>query len=262
MLLLLVVFGITSVAPAFGQVQPEVGIQIGSGSSENISCVSATNCFSPNPLTVSPGTTVTWKNLDSVGHTITSVNNLCNGPHMTIQVATDIKSVDPTVLVRTSLTGITYAKLAQDQPYAADNVNASIRRLVYEAYVSPTAKSLEVVVMEEIGHNTFSVQKTVQVSGCDVGSIFDSGIISPGKTFEFMFSTSGEYNYFCTIHPWMMGQVFVGNDVSGQPSDTQSSAIQMPPVTTPSVIPEFPLAIPIMLIGIVSVIAFYKIRIN
>ena len=248
-------FGILVIAPAYAQVQSEVDIQTGSSSSENTTCVSNSNCFSPNPLHVTPGTTVTWKNSDYAGHTVTSVNSLCNGPHMTIQVATDIKSVDPTVMVRTSLTGVTYAKLAQNQPYAEENVNADVRRLVYEAYVSPSSKSFEVVVSEGVGHNTYSVQKGVQVSGCDVGSIFDSGVIPSTKTFEFTFLNTGNYNYFCTIHPWMMGQVIVeGNSSIKQPNAMETSNI------TANTIPEFPLAIPVMLIGIVSVIVFYNVR--
>ena len=217
---LLVTFGVLVIIPAYGQVQPEIDIQAGASSSENAACVTNSDCFSPNPMHVTPGTTVTWKNLDYASHTITSVNSLCNGPHMTIQIATDTKTVDPTVMIRTSLTGVVYAKLAQDQPYEEENANADIRRLVYEAYVSPSVKSFEVVVMEGIGHNTYSVQKEMQVSGCDVGSIFDSGAISSKKTFEFTFATAGNYNYFCTIHPWMMGQVIVEGSDSGKQSDT------------------------------------------
>ena len=40
--------------------------------------------------------------------------------------------------------------------------------------------------------------------------IFDSGIISPGSTFEHTFEDSGTYDYFCIVHPWMIGTlVFV-----------------------------------------------------
>ncbi|MDE1840975.1 MAG: hypothetical protein KGI09_03735 [Thaumarchaeota archaeon] len=58
------------------------------------------DCFSPNPLDVPVGTTVTWKNSDFTIHTITSVNSLCNRSHVTIQVATDTRQVDPIVMVR------------------------------------------------------------------------------------------------------------------------------------------------------------------
>jgi plastocyanin len=166
------------------------------------------------------------------------VDNLCNGPHVTIQVATDSKKVDPTVMVRTSLTEITYAKLASDQPYAEENANSDVRRLVYEAYVSPTVKSFEVITAETIGHNTFTVGKTVQVSGCNTGSLFDSGIVKPGSTFEFTFSNAGDYNYFCTIHPWMMGQVIVGNVTFIQQPDSTQPAIIIS-MSKATIVPEF-----------------------
>ena len=41
------------------------------------------------------------------------------------------------------------------------------------------------------------------------GEIFDSGIISPGSTFEHTFEDSGTYDYFCIVHPWMIGTVQV-----------------------------------------------------
>ncbi|MDR3782914.1 MAG: hypothetical protein P4K92_06385 [Candidatus Nitrosotalea sp.] len=242
-ILSIIAIGVLTASPAFGQVPSEVDIQVGSGSSTDASCVTLANCFSPNHLNVIPGTTVTWKNLDSVSHTITSVDNRCNGPHFTINVETDNRKVDPTVMVRTSVTETTYAKLAQYQPYAADNAIAPIRKLVYEAYVSPAAKSFEVVVVEGIGQNTFSVHKTVNVSGCDIGSLFDSGVIKSEQTFDFTFSTAGNYNYFCTIHPWMMGQVIVDSFASGKSSNSIQSSVVETSNETKSVIPEFPASI-------------------
>ena len=41
------------------------------------------------------------------------------------------------------------------------------------------------------------------------GTIFDSGLIKSGGTFSFTFQNSGTYNYFCQIHPWMIGTVIV-----------------------------------------------------
>jgi hypothetical protein len=165
-------------------------------------------------------------------------------------------------MVRTSLTEIIYAKLASYQPYAADNVIAPIRKLVYEAYVYPAAKSFEVVVVEGIGQNTYSVHKTVNVSGCDVGSLFDSGVIPSEKTFKFTFSTSGNYNYFCTIHPWMTGQVIVGNLASvNQANSTQSNVIEMSNETTQAIIPEFPVSTTSVMI-VVGFVLLLLIRSN
>ncbi len=38
---------------------------------------------------------------------------------------------------------------------------------------------------------------------------FDSGLFSYGKKFSHTFDKSGEFYYFCTIHPWMNGFVIV-----------------------------------------------------
>lgn len=39
--------------------------------------------------------------------------------------------------------------------------------------------------------------------------LFDSGYLDPYQTFSFMFEASGTYDYYCTLHPWMAGQVIV-----------------------------------------------------
>ena len=38
---------------------------------------------------------------------------------------------------------------------------------------------------------------------------FDSGLILPEETFSTMFNESGDYPYFCMIHPWADGSVIV-----------------------------------------------------
>src|SRR2546427_12642379 len=68
----LTLVAILSVAPAFGQTANEVDIAKGSGDSQTADCVAANNCFTPNPLTVAPGTQVTWKNTYTFSHNVTS----------------------------------------------------------------------------------------------------------------------------------------------------------------------------------------------
>ena len=38
---------------------------------------------------------------------------------------------------------------------------------------------------------------------------FDSELFPPGESWIFAFANPGEYDYFCTIHPWMLGKVTV-----------------------------------------------------
>ena len=39
--------------------------------------------------------------------------------------------------------------------------------------------------------------------------IFDSSLFGPGKSFQLQFTEVGEFDYFCLVHPWMVGTVTV-----------------------------------------------------
>ena len=141
---LLALVAILGVAPAFGQTANEIDMVKGAGASASAACVTANTCFSPNPLNVAPGTTVTWKNTDTVSHYVTSG-----------------KPSDETT-----------------------------------------------------------------------GTVFDSGnLIKPGSTYQFTFANAGTYDYFCTVHPWMTGQVIVGA-ASTTPSTTMSNMTTMSTANT------------------------------
>jgi len=55
---------------------------------------------------------------------------------------------------------------------------------------------------------------------------FDSGLFLSGQTFTHIFDEKGEFPYFCLVHPWMQGTIFVGqgipnpNPVPTPPPDT------------------------------------------
>ncbi|MDH3203922.1 MAG: plastocyanin/azurin family copper-binding protein [Nitrosopumilus sp.] len=39
--------------------------------------------------------------------------------------------------------------------------------------------------------------------------IFDSGYLDPYESYSITFDETGTFDYFCTLHPWMKGQVLV-----------------------------------------------------
>ena len=41
------------------------------------------------------------------------------------------------------------------------------------------------------------------------GTVFDSSYLAAGKTFQWTFPTAGTFDYYCTLHPFMKGQVVV-----------------------------------------------------
>ena len=45
--------------------------------------------------------------------------------------------------------------------------------------------------------------------GVDSGTVFDSSYLSSGKTFEHKFDSTGTFDYYCTLHPFMVGTVVV-----------------------------------------------------
>ena len=63
---------------------------------------------------------------------------------------------------------------------------------------------------EVVWSNDDSAAHTV-TSGTDTTSdgLFDSGIFMAGTTFAHTFDTLGKYDYFCLVHPWMLGEVLV-----------------------------------------------------
>jgi nitrite reductase (NO-forming) len=43
----------------------------------------------------------------------------------------------------------------------------------------------------------------------NLGTVFDSSYLAAGKTFQHQFSTAGTFDYSCTLHPWMKGNIVV-----------------------------------------------------
>ncbi|MHA2067628.1 MAG: cupredoxin domain-containing protein [Candidatus Thorarchaeota archaeon] len=54
-------------------------------------------------------------------------------------------------------------------------------------------------------YNNDSIDHTVTARD----NSFDSGRISPGETFKYTFEQSGEFEYYCKIHPSMVGKITV-----------------------------------------------------
>ncbi len=166
----LALVAILGVAPAFGQTTNEIDIAKGAGSGPTAACVTAMNCFSPNPLNVAPGTTVTWMNTGDASHT------------------------------------------------------------VYSGKLNDT----------------------------DAGSLYQSDLLKPGKSFQFTFANAGTYNYFCSVHPWMTAQVIVGAAAtSNMTSTTNMTASNNTATSGNKTVPEFGPVAPIVLaIAVISTVVF------
>ena len=90
--------------------------------------------------------------------------NTCQ--NQTVTMLVEYSDSNPSVILRTSLTGVVQASVASYQPYAAENANSTIQRIVYEAPINPREQSFEVVALQAAGNNVNSVGQTIEITGC------------------------------------------------------------------------------------------------
>ncbi len=74
--------------------------------------------------------------------------------------------------------------------------------------------------------NKDSSAHTVTSGTPDIGvsGSFDSGVVAGGKKFSFKFEKNGSFDYFCTLHPWMMGTIIVGESTPAVPEWIKNNA--------------------------------------
>ena len=132
---------------------------------------------------------------------------------------------DPTVLqtppsLRQFLTDNATSGSTNATDQASDNTQVSIvpgASTLTDTAFSPS--SIEVTVGQTVvwtnDDSAFHTVTSGTAGAADVGKEFDSGLTGPtaltsnGKTFEHTFDRIGDYPYFCSLHPAMVGTVIV-----------------------------------------------------
>lgn len=74
------------------------------------------------------------------------------------------------------------------------------------ASFSPSTVNVEprtTIIWKNTDASTHTVTSTVPPG------VFDSGVMGPGEEFEFLFESEGTFDYYCMIHPTMVGTVVV-----------------------------------------------------
>ena len=59
------------------------------------------------------------------------------------------------------------------------------------------------------GDSTLHTVTSGSAEAGNSGTEFDSSYLAEGKTFQHQFSSSGTFDYYCTLHPYMKGKVVV-----------------------------------------------------
>jgi len=125
---------------------------------------------------------------------------------------------------------ITYSVYAQDQqsrdavvvtiPKGAANPEVDITNLSPRQWYDPREISIGINDTVKWINNDTEPHTVTSGLGGGVASLltnsqgkpnglFDSGLFAPDTSVSIKFNESGTFNYFCTIHPWMEGSVYV-----------------------------------------------------
>lgn len=223
-----------------------VSIPEGSGASADAPCVADNSCFSPSEVTVDVGGEVTWFNDDTAAHTVTSGDlNVDPGNLGTIfdsglfmagnafSHQFDTRGEYPYFcMVHPWMTGVinvtpsTTPSPSIPPPPSNTDVVITSGSSVLGCEVSNSCYS-PWVISTKVGntirwYNADSAAHTVTsgdlVNNPDaIGIEFDSSLFMSGKTFSHTFTRAGTFDYFCMVHPWMIGQVIVSGGTQTTP---------------------------------------------
>ncbi|MGI0101451.1 MAG: LamG-like jellyroll fold domain-containing protein [Nitrosotalea sp.] len=104
--------------------------------------------------------------------------NLCQND--TVKILVEYSDSAPAVILRTSMSGTVQAAQDTVQPFAQQNQNSTIQKMVYVAQVDPKETSFEAMALQAADNNVYSVGDTVNVSACQQSINY----ANPGATAE------------------------------------------------------------------------------
>lgn len=177
--------------------------------------------YEPDTINVPKGHAVEWTNNDAVAHTVTS--SLDFGETFDSGL---LSASEKFLLDTTNLTIGEYEYMCIVHPWMVAYLGVEEPSEQEPAVVSiPSGAGFQQPgqVYYEPNLVTVSVGDTVswmnndnQIHTATSGSpttgpsgMFDSDIISAGKSFHHTFKTEGTFDYYCIVHPWMLGTVIV-----------------------------------------------------
>jgi len=175
--------------------------------------------YNPDVATVQQGYVVEWTNADSAAHTVTSSVDFGETFDSSLMSAGDVFTLDTNNLeigeyeylciVHPWMT----ATLIIEEPKEPTKVIIPEGAALPEEgqiYYDPQTIDVTVgttVVWDNVDNTVHTV--TSGQPPADTDGTFDSEMMTAGGIFEFTFTETGNYDYYCTFHPWMIGTVNV-----------------------------------------------------
>jgi plastocyanin len=173
--------------------------------------------YEPDVAHVPKGNIAEWTNADTVAHTVTSSldygdtfnSNMINAGEKFALDTSKLASgeYEYMCVVHPWMTSLLVIEEPKEDVKVVIPQGAGTQQMG-QIYFDPEVIHVPVgttVVWE----NTDNTIHTVTSGGPEGGAngSFDSDMIAAGKSFKFTFNAPGKEDYFCMVHPWMIGSV-------------------------------------------------------
>ena len=175
--------------------------------------------YSPDRAIITQGYTIEWVNEDAAPHTVTSAADYGETFDSSLISAGETFTLDTTELEIGEYEYLCIVHPWMISTLVVETPKESTKIIIPEGAAIPedgkifynpeainisTGTTVEWVNEDAAMHTATSGSPT---SGADEG--FDSEILNIGDTYQFTFADVGNYDYYCILHPWMIGTVNV-----------------------------------------------------
>ena len=176
--------------------------------------------YSPDVAYVPQGYTIEWTNLDTLGHTVTSADDMGESFDSGMFMEGETYRLDTTDMELGEYEYLCIvhpfmvSKFVIEEPKEPVTVimpdGAGIRQegqIYYDPENLQVEPATTVVWLNEdsVAHTVTSGTPAEGVDG-----LFDSGMMMGGESFEYTFMDIGVVDYYCVVHPWMVGTIETG----------------------------------------------------
>ena len=176
--------------------------------------------YDPDIAYVQKGYVVEWTNAESFAHTVTSSEDvgetfdsglLNEGEPFQLDTSElEVGEYEYYCIVHPWMTAKLFIEEPKEPVTAVIPEGAGIQQegqIYYEPQVLQISVGTTVIWINED-----SAMHTITSGNSQEGpnGVFDSDLIGGGESFEFTFASPGKEDYYCIVHPWMVGSVEVG----------------------------------------------------
>jgi len=175
--------------------------------------------YEPDVAIVPQGHVIEWTNADTAAHTVTSAVDFGETFDSSLINAGEVYTLDTSDLEIGEYEYLCIvhpwmvATIVIEAPAEPTKVSIPVGAAIPaddQLYYDPTVLDVSVgttVLWDNVDNTMHTATSGTPDSGAD--GVFDSDIMSAGDMYEFTFTDAGTYDYYCILHPWMIGTVNV-----------------------------------------------------